>query len=335
MKKISIIIFLVLFLGIFFKVNAQSGTGGDFTGWLWAGSYYDLGSLCGSSLVDCGNAGWGSLSSTNSYDNLNPDGSPVDTSPLPYYGLDFPDTDGPVIGRAWMSNLGWIDFNPAGPFPVSGCNPACPTTSVQRVGNDLYGWARVVGVGDSSSFQADPNNPTLIDNSGGYDGWIKMSGTASDGTTYKVYYDPANDALLGNAWSSDIGWISFNGKGVYIPPVYNNASLESGVLDTCSSGVDCGSSLNSFMWKGSLNGGIVRFQIASSDAVDGPWNFYGPSANASDYYYPSPDVPMKVTSEHLNKRYFKYKIFLDSCTPNCSGSVTTPNVTDVILNWSE
>lgn len=331
MKKLFIIIAVILFFGSIIKINASNNPGGDFTGWLWSGSYLNIGSLCGSSQTDCGNAGWGSLSSLNNYSG--------DTAPPPDYGIDFPAVSGAVNGRVWMSNLGWIDLNPAGPFPAGVCNPGpCPANGVIReANNDLSGWARIAKIGDASSFQVDPNNPSLVDNSGGYSGWIKMSGTASDGTNYKVYYDSSTDSLLGNAWSPDIGWITFDGRGPSVPPVFSDAELVSGAIDTCPSGIDCGASLNTILWRGSTNSGFISFQIASSNSLNGPWDFYGPNGIASDYYSAVVDTPVKITAEHLNKRYFKYKIFISDCSPNnCGGNpIVSPVIKDIILNWSE
>lgn len=96
---------------------------------------------------------------------------------------------------------------------------------------------------------------------------------------------------------------------------------ESPVFDSDVSG---GTALNTIMWQG--GGGTVKFQIASSDSSSGPWNYFGPNSNPVAYYQPAgPSVQEKITTEHNNKRYFRYKIFI------LSGS---PTVTEVIINYS-
>lgn len=120
-------------------------------------------------------------------------------------------------------------------------------------------------------------------------------------------------------------------------------TLTSSVFDTTASSSSVG--YNSIMWKGSLGGvglneGKVRFQLASSSSVTGPWNFYGgTTCGALDWFSttgPEDPVELKGTScisNWNNKRYFRYKIQV--CSNDCviSGA-NTPTVDDVIVNWS-
>lgn len=41
-------------------------------------------------------------------------------------------------------------------------------------------------------------------------GWIKFNGTASNGQTYKVLVDAQTGAMSGYAWTPNLGWLSFN-----------------------------------------------------------------------------------------------------------------------------
>jgi hypothetical protein len=86
------------------------------------------------------------------------------------------------------------------------------------------------------------------------------------------------------------------------------------------------------MWQGSLNGGVVKFQIASSDSDAGPWNFLGPGASSSTYYQPSgPDIPITIElASHNNKRYVRYKIVLETNLEHGS----SPIINDIIINYS-
>lgn len=120
-----------------------------------------------------------------------------------------------------------------------------------------------------------------------------------------------------------------------------SGSITSSIFDT---EINNGAAYNSISWKGSLNGGIVRLQLATSECSNGAvnypacdtgsWIFKGPNCASNDYYQGLPETPYKIKcSDHNNKRYFKYKITL--CSDNCaiSGS-NNPTVTDVIVNWS-
>ncbi|MFO7806875.1 MAG: hypothetical protein R6V40_00420, partial [Candidatus Moraniibacteriota bacterium] len=172
------------------------------TGWLWGGSEDD--SISDSSIgTTDGNetgVGWGSVSSDKE------SGGASYQVNIPFW--DCGDTgDCNVTGYAWHGGdgdddnnpegLGWIDFNPSGPYPSS------PNHSAKREGNSdkLTGWARVVGI----------QQELAVGNSGGWEGWIKMSGTADDGTSYGVDLSDLENSYAWNEENSDggLGWISF------------------------------------------------------------------------------------------------------------------------------
>lgn len=109
------------------------------------------------------------------------------------YGVSI-EEDGEISGYAWSENIGWITFNE---LDLAGCPSApcrawvdmvCP--SGQCIVN---GWAKVLADG------------------GGWDGWIKLGGTAQDGSPYPLYIDAQTGDFHGWAWSDMVvGWISFN-----------------------------------------------------------------------------------------------------------------------------
>ncbi|MBW6441227.1 hypothetical protein K0B03_04365 [Patescibacteria group bacterium] len=118
----------------------------------------------------------------------------------------------------------------------------------------------------------------------------------------------------------------------------NSGSLKpSGFIisSTVDTGITQGAAFNSMMWNGSLNGGKVRLQLATSDSDLGPWIFKGPDCASGVYYEDNNNTPTKITcAEHNNKRYFRYKIMLCSSANCTSPSSNNPNVSDVIVNWS-
>ncbi len=187
MKKIFIALFLaLLFAGAgFYTHSAEGSHGGNVMGWLWGGSTDENLTNCGSGingLIDCGGIGW---IKTNH-----------GTEPFPSYGLNIPLTaPSDVTGYAWSSNVGWIDFQPGGTPPA---NPSTP--GVQRVGNDLVGWARIISIKEAFN----------QNNSGGWEGWVKLSGATTGGGSYGVTINPATGALAGHAWSNELGWIDFS-----------------------------------------------------------------------------------------------------------------------------
>ncbi|MCF7865689.1 MAG: hypothetical protein K9M11_04255 [Candidatus Pacebacteria bacterium] len=100
--------------------------------------------------------------------------------------------DGSLVGYAWSENVGWVQFGGLSGFPNTTYG-----TNAKIAGGKLTGWARVVsGVAPKS---------TAVDNRGGFDGWISLSGS-NYGTTL------TGTKFGGYAWASDVvGWVDFTG----------------------------------------------------------------------------------------------------------------------------
>ena len=106
-------------------------------------------------------------------------------------------------GGAWSENIGWISFNKD---DVDDCPEGSCEAVIDLETGEVSGWARALApVGDSEA--------------GGWDGWIRLKGTAQDGGAYGVLLDSSNFSLNGYsefrdwAWGSDVvGWVSFNYK---------------------------------------------------------------------------------------------------------------------------
>lgn len=194
--------FLVIFLlALALKNNVLAGS--PITNWLWGGS--DT------------NFGWIQMDGHINGDAVN--GAS--------FGVRIDNNS--ANGYAWSENLGWIDFNPqdhcvpspeipgSGQYQAASCaNPDVAPNGISVGNNILSGWARIVGIAQES----------VNGNSGGWEGWIKMSDTEKgygvditkmDG---KVPPDPT-DAGPTYAWSDELGWIDF-GEASY---VYLTASL--------------------------------------------------------------------------------------------------------------
>jgi hypothetical protein len=215
MKKFLIFLFISLIvfsLGFPFVISAMA-----VSGWAWSS-----------------NIGWISFNRLN----CDPDGDgfsgpppipvacpPVGTA-IPAYGVTLePTVAGTrnLTGFAWSSHVGWIHFDPAGPFPAAPAHSA-RVDSPHLATSTVSGWARVCAV-----FETGCGGP-LHPQRGHWDGWIKMRGTTTAGTPYGVTVDFTTNKFSGWAWSNMVvGWISFRDLGygvtiVNVPPIVKNPS---------------------------------------------------------------------------------------------------------------
>ena len=241
---------------------------------------------------------------------------------------------------AWNDVISWIDF-----YGIS----------YNRETNQLLGIASssVGGIStncldlntcDTSNYQVNISTTTTSDyNEGdlyGYAwspaiGWISLNcnqtgvGGTNDCSTsnYKVSVATSTGYFSGFAWNDVIGWISFNCSDLNtcetsdykvkmnFESQYNEGYLISSIFD---SGVEKGVVPLSIIWQGTLGtNNIVKFQIASANSSNGPWNFIGEDGTSYSYYPLSgssiPNVSIPLNSKyHYNHRYFRYKIILSS-----------------------
>ena len=122
-----------------------------------------------------GNTGWLSLSCADS-----------GTCGTANYGLQASD-DGTIFGYGWSSSIGWVSANPS---DLVGCPIAPCAASLD--GSNLTGWLKALSGGTSQS--------------GGWDGWISLSGTGPD---YGVSLLDGG-SLTGYGWgTAPVGWVDF------------------------------------------------------------------------------------------------------------------------------
>ncbi|MEK7115006.1 MAG: hypothetical protein AAB847_01460 [Patescibacteria group bacterium] len=253
---------------------------------------------------------------------------------------------------AWNDVIGWIDFY--------------ITNSVMVRGNKIEGYARSSAIGDISfGCATGPIGSNCIVSYGVTNdfaghlagwawseniGWISFRSTNDhDPNTAGVQESPFSYGVnidvgyfSGWAWNDVVGWISFNCSNVTDScgasnyKVRTSAGTTSQKADLTSSIFDSGTidgvALNSIMWKGDPQDSatIVEFQIASSNNADGPWTFVGNDQTANSYYRPIGPNIFKEVKGHINKRYFRYKIFLQTDIYQ----TYSPIVEDVIINYS-
>ena len=207
---ILIISFSLLVFNFLKTQEAKADPDDNVWGWAWGGSPEVEGGVLRAG------SGWISFNCYNEYYG----GSRENRCGSSNYGVHISD-DGTFSGYAWSGGgedhvgneapvLGWIHFAPVGPYPED------PQHSVQ-VDTDGYvsGWARACAVFESGCSGA------LDNNRGGWTGWIKLRGTAQDGSPYGVWIDSNEDPaeFRGWAWGGGgqstesvvIGWIDFTG----------------------------------------------------------------------------------------------------------------------------
>ncbi len=260
---------------------------------------------------------------------------------------------------AWNDVIGWIDFH--------------DTDNVYVYADRLVGYATSSVGAIALNCDSTPNGNICAGPAGNWKvandingtlsgwawsdvvGWISFncSNTVTCGTSdYKVTVSSSTSEFAGWAWSDVVGWISFNCSntvtcgtvdykvktGWVAGPI--TASLVSSIFDTQITG---GAAINSIMWQGTQPAGThVKFQIASSNCSNGSvnppacnsgsWSYLGSDGSSATYYDTTgPDYPVKVrAADHNNKRYLRYKIVLESN----SEQTLTPEITNVIMNWS-
>lgn len=200
-KKILIFLIIIIFcLGFLVTKEAKAGDEHNVYGWAWSE-----------------NLGWISFNSTS-------DGSDVN------YGVHICESDidllcsivtapkiGKFIGYAWSrgttanpGGVGWIKFDPIGPYPSSPNYSAC--LDLPGVGQSCDGAGDYTVSGWARAYRAITSGGQTL---GGWDGWIKLGGTWGDGVLLNITPNPME--FEGWAWGGDdsdeeavIGWISFN-----------------------------------------------------------------------------------------------------------------------------
>lgn len=179
MKKNLITYFLAIFViitGFFVSVHtAQASSTDNIYGWGWSDTI-----------------GWISFNNCS-------DPAVASTCLGQSYGVKY-DTTGDVTGYAWSDTIGWIQFGRLGGFPGVGGQAHIDMTTGQ-----MSGWAKAISL-------ENPNDNEV--SSDWADGWISLSGLASNGakSPYGISFNMTTGLPNANsfAWGSNVlGWITF------------------------------------------------------------------------------------------------------------------------------
>lgn len=107
------------------------------------------------------------------------------------YAVSYEESSGNMTGYGWSDNIGWISFNGS---DVAGCPSSPCQPQINKGGGTASGWAKALAGG-----------------SGGWDGWISLSGSNYGLTRNKGLY-------TGWVWGSDVvGWIDFTANETCTP----------------------------------------------------------------------------------------------------------------------
>jgi len=282
---------LALFVLIFAAASiVKIQAAGNVTGWLWGGTEdADLVPPAQMGVIDGNETGVGLISMTGAN-----------------YGVNVPSTNDPVTGYAWMNaggnpdnglqnGIGWIDFNPQdhcttgtpgpGQYQAASCDLSsdpglnCGKGVVRRTGINLQGCARIVSIAQA----------TVNSNSGGWQGWVKLKGTAQNGSEYGVTINSdgtfckpgvATTYLVNGrnecyAWSSELGWIDFSraktctNPGCATKQLCEGSTFSSCDSSFCTEGGTCTLNADQKSWICSNSCGSVSCSAFIQPRVDG------------------------------------------------------------------
>jgi len=105
----------------------------------------------------------------------------------------------------------------------------------------------------------------------------------------------------------------------------DSGTIESSTIDTGADEL----SYNWIAWSGSEPGNTdIRFQLATSNNINGPWTYLGPDGTNATYYTTAASEFINYTV-NKDKRYFRYKLYLDNMA-----ELQTPILEEVTISYS-
>jgi hypothetical protein len=286
---------LTLFLFVFVAASVvKIQAAGNVTGWLWGGSedcdmdkngFRDI--ICGGNNTDTpiGTNGDGTINGNETglgWISMNGDNVGGGSD----YGVTIPSSTCSgngckLSGYAWSEWLGYVSFNE---LDLAGC-PSGGNCYAYREGNFLKGWARFMAIKQAGA------------NSGGWDGWISLSGlnygvdiTKMDGTGNNPTY------AWSASWSgaAELGWIDFSRAEVqagieFVPSskMMDENSTDSSTLIRETEAYNCGTvSLSS-------SNGVVTVSPISTDFSPSTLDSQNVSFDVGDV---SGDLDVQITA---------------------------------------
>ncbi len=160
---------VLLALKLEWRQEAFAGTGQNVKGFAWSPN---IGWISFNSK-DCDINGNGIFEGGGETPAPAPAGCPTSGTVVDY-GVNIDTSTGAFSGYAWSSNFGWIDFAPAGPYPMTPNNSA----SYDKATGQVSGWAKILSLGA--------------------DGWINLAGS-----TQAQYQCPSGGSVYADQATCD------------------------------------------------------------------------------------------------------------------------------------
>lgn len=276
---LSLIVAVTSFL-IVGQLVSYAGENQSMRGWMWGGGAGTIGSN------NHTNVGWISTNSQNC--DANGDGlsdgtvnCPAAGTAIADYGVHVPrvgDTVDSIIGHAWSENIGWVSFEP---HDLIGCPVVVEPhyknkCKAWRDNEEFHGWARIVAIKDELA----------VGNSGGWQGWIKLSGTNYGVTATGDLVDIGgvlHQQLEGYAWSDELGWIDFSNTAIKLQKYLKICENECKVCTTA--GCDEVTAISPLATDSAMNAvyhGLVKYSKKVFKACYSPYDtckIYPPSGD--------------------------------------------------------
>ncbi|PWB38665.1 MAG: hypothetical protein C3F02_03055 [Parcubacteria group bacterium] len=127
-------------------------------------------------------------------------------------------------------------------------------------------------------------------------------------------------ATSGNQKEFFIIWTQVSNCGYSVA-----GTLESSTYDTGSNQTV----YNWISWTGTMpDNTVMKFQLATSNDIGGPWNYAGPNGTAATYYTVGAHEYINY-SQHVNQRYIRYKLFMSS-----TAELLAPVLEEVTISYS-
>lgn len=238
-------------------------------------------------------------------------------------GVTISKSTGNFAGYGWSSNIGWVNFDPAGTPPAAPATPAniAVSNGVIADGTPVTGWIRACSVFASGCTGALKS----VDVRGGWDGWIKMSGSPAYAVT-KVSTG-GQDKLSGFAWGDlVVGWLNFNNVTIGATAVPTGPTVSCDVNPTAVTAPANGKITFPAKWTASGSGGTAPYQYCwgsgcHNSAVTGDVNQdLSASANSVNVCYTTDSTNTSCTLVQVGQRIRGQAQVMDSSGAVSAGS---------------
>ncbi|MFZ2038527.1 MAG: prepilin-type N-terminal cleavage/methylation domain-containing protein [Minisyncoccia bacterium] len=242
-------------------------------------------------------------------------------------------------GFLGLDNIEWDNYSfsfASSSYDLIGTNPLWPiflspdsTVSVNAVLEPKNSRRLVVTVKDNVSNLAVTDATITLKNSSGVVLSQKISGRGFLSQTNWLGGDGQINYTDQTKFFANSGDIDYSTSGEIKLTKILGLYSSSGVLESSSFDSQISPQYSQILWNSNNNASTtIRMQMAfaTSSTATTTWNYVGPDGTSDTYFTTS---NQNIDSSASNKRYFRYKIFLDTADQNY-----TPIVNDVFVTYT-